>query len=132
VIEAPDMGEQPGVPPVVVAPRTPFTPAPLGTPGGFGLLGNATVGAEMVPLDETLGEPYGTEHGLLILPVAPRTLAERAGIQKGDVLISVDGRELRSVPALIRAVERAKKAHKSELRIELLRKRDRKTVMLQL
>jgi C-terminal processing protease CtpA/Prc len=132
VIEAPEMGELPGVPPVGVPPRTPYTPTPLGASGGFGLLGNATVGAEMVPLDETLGEPYGTEHGLLILRVAPRTLAERAGIQKGDVLISVDGRELRSVPALIRAVERAKKAHKSELRIELLRKRDRKTVMLQL
>jgi predicted metalloprotease with PDZ domain len=131
VIEAPEIAEVPGVPPGVVAPRTPLAPAPLGAAGGFGLLGSATVGAEMIPLDETLGEPYGTEHGLLILRVGPRTPAARAGIQKGDVLISVDGRELRSVPALIRAVERAEKAERSELRIELLRKRDRKTVMLQ-
>jgi serine protease Do len=85
----------------------------------------------MIPLDETLGEPYGTDHGLLILRVGPRTPAARAGIQKGDVLISVDGRELHSVPALIRAVERAEKAEKAEVRIELLRKKDRKVVMLQ-
>ena len=130
VIVPPDMGEGPGVPPTAVAPRTPTPPA-LGTPGVFGLLGHATVGAEMIPLDETLGEPYGTDHGLLILRVGPRTPAARAGIQKGDVLISVDGRELHSVPALIRAVERAEKAEKSEVRIELLRKKDRKVVMLQ-
>jgi C-terminal processing protease CtpA/Prc len=127
VIEAPEIGE---VPPVAVVPRTFVTPTP-GNPSVFGMLGNATVGAEMIPLDETLGEPYGTEHGLLILRVGPRTPASRAGIQKGDVLISVDGRELRSVPALIRAVERAEKAEKSELRIELLRKRERKVVVLQ-
>jgi C-terminal processing protease CtpA/Prc len=103
-------------------------PTPLGTP--FGLLGHATVGAEMVSLDETLGEPYGTEHGLLVLRVGPGTPAARAGIQKGDVLISVDGRELRSVAALIRAVERAKKAEKS-VRIELVRKKERKVVAME-
>jgi membrane-associated protease RseP (regulator of RpoE activity) len=131
VIEAPEIGETPGVPPLPAVPRTTIAPAPLGAPAAFGLLGTATVGAEMIPLDETLGEPYGTDHGLLILFVGPRTPAALAGIQKGDVLISVDGRELRSVPALIRAFERAEKADKSELRIELLRKRDRKVVMLQ-
>jgi predicted metalloprotease with PDZ domain len=131
VIEPPEIADVPGAPPTAPAPRTGVTPSPLGAAGAFGLLGNATVGAEMIPLDETLGEPYGTEHGLLILRVGPRTPAARAGIQKGDVLISVDGRELHSVPALIRAVERAEKAEKSELRIELLRKKDRKVVVLQ-
>jgi membrane-associated protease RseP (regulator of RpoE activity) len=122
VIEMPEMGEVPPMPPVPATPR--------GAPPGYGSLlgGAATVGAEMIPLDETLGEPYGTDHGLLILRVGPRTPAARAGIQKGDVLISVDGRELRSVPALIRAVERAEKA---QLRIELLRKRERKVVVMQ-
>lgn len=131
VIEMPEMGEGPPVPPVAVTPRPSIAPMPpLGAPPGYGSLlgGSATVGAEMIPLDETLGEPYGTDHGLLILRVGPRTPAARAGIQKGDVLISVDGRELRSVPALIRAVERAEKA---QLRIELLRKRERKVVVMQ-
>jgi S1-C subfamily serine protease len=110
-----------------VFPRGPVGP----TPGAFGLLSHATVGAEMIQLDETLGEPYGTEHGLLVLRVGPGTPAARAGIQKGDVLIAIDGRELHSVSALIRAVERAKKAEKSEVRIELVRKKERKVVAMQ-
>lgn len=101
----------------------------LGQSGGFGMLG-ATAGAEMMPLDATLGEPFGTDYGLWILRVGPSTPAARAGIQKGDVLISVDGRELHSVPALIRAMERAEKANKQELRIELLRKGERKVVAM--
>jgi predicted metalloprotease with PDZ domain len=123
VIAIPEMGEMSPAPAIVATPRSPVAPPPL----GGGLLGAVTVGAEMIPLDETLGEPYGTDHGLLILRVGPRTPAARAGIQKGDVLISVDGRELHSVSALIRAVERAEK---DELRIELLRKGERKVVVM--
>jgi predicted metalloprotease with PDZ domain len=99
-------------------------------PGAFALLGHATVGAEMIALDETLGEPYGTEHGLLVIRVGPGTPAARAGIQKGDVLVGIDGRELRSVAGLIRAVERARKADKS-VRIELVRKREHRVVAIE-
>jgi predicted metalloprotease with PDZ domain len=121
-------------PEVVVVPEAPTaTPTPrvrsLGPSGGFGMLA-ATAGAEMMPLDATLGQPFGTEHGLWILRVGPSTPAARAGIQKGDVLIAVDGRELHSVPALIRAMERAQKANKQELRIELLRNGERKVVAM--
>ncbi len=129
-ISIPEIAELPAVPPAAPVPYAAITPTPLGASGAFGMLGGTTVGAEMIPLDETLGEPYGTEHGLLVLRVGPQTPAARAGIEKGDVLISVDGRELRSVPALIRAFERAEKAEKSELRIELLRKRERKVVVM--
>jgi C-terminal processing protease CtpA/Prc len=115
----PDITDAPLVPPTRATPRAPLPP--LQAFSGF------TVGAEMIPLDATLGEPYGTEHGLLVLRVGPRTPAARAGIQKGDVLITVNGRELHSVSALIRAVERAEKP---ELRLELLRKRERKVVVM--
>ena len=127
VITPPEMGETPRVPPAPETPRAPQPPVGA-PPGSFSLLRGATVGAEMVPLDETLGEPYGTDHGLLVLRVGPRTPAARAGIQKGDVLVAVDGRELRSVSALIRAVERSEK---DQLRIELLRKGERKVVVMQ-
>ena len=119
----PDMAEAPLAPPAATTPRVAVTPLPP-----FQAFSGFTVGAEMIPLDATLGEPYGTEHGLLVLRVGPRTPAARAGIQKGDVLITVNGRELRSVSALIRAVERA---DKPELRLELLRKRERKVVALE-
>ena len=126
IVEAPEMGEVPPMPPPASTPRTAIAPVP--GVGAFTMFGAAaTIGAEMLPLDETLGEPYGTDHGLLILRVGPRTPAARAGIQKGDVLISVNGRELRSVAALIRAVERAEKG---ELRLELLRKREKKALVM--
>jgi predicted metalloprotease with PDZ domain len=119
----PDVADAPLPPPAVSTPRAALTPLPP-----FQVFSGFTVGAEMIPLDATLGEPYGTEHGLLVLRVGPRTPAARAGIQKGDVLITVNGRELRSVSALIRAVERAEKP---VLRLELLRKRERKVVALE-
>ena len=124
-IEVPEIAAVPGAPPVATMPRTALAPAPLGAPGAFGLF--ATAGAEMIPLDETLGEPFGTDHGLWIVRVGPGTPAARAGIQKGDVLISVDGRELRSVPQLIRAMDRTEKR---ELRLELMRKGERKVVAM--
>lgn len=109
-------------------PRVPEPPTPAFAPGWPGPdRVRYTVGAEMVALDRTLGEPYGTDHGLLVVEVGPRTPAAVAGVQKGDILLSVDGQELRSVPSLIRAVGRA---DDSEVRLELLRKGERKVVVL--
>jgi serine protease Do len=128
VIEPPEMGEVPATTP---APSTPgATIAPLPPFSAFGAFGpvTATAGAEMVALDDVLGKPYGLDHGLLVVHVGPRTPAARAGVQRGDVLLTVDGRELRSVTALIRAVDRAEKG---QLRLELLREGERKAVVLQ-
>lgn len=125
VVEIPEPGEIAPTPTPAPTPRSPDAPmSPLGMLS-FGP--TATAGAEMIPLDETLGEPYGTDHGLLVLRVGPRTPAARAGVQKGDVVLLVDGRELRSVPQLIRAMDRAE----GRLRLELLRKGERKVVVLQ-
>ena len=128
VVEPPEMGEVPPTAPVPSTPRTQITPLPpFGVFVGSGPA-TATAGADMITLDETLGEPYGTDHGLLVIRVGPRTPAARAGLLKGDVLLSADGRELRSATALIRAVERA---DKGQVRLEVLRKRERKVVVLQ-
>ena len=109
-------------------PRVPEPPIPALAPGWPGPdRMRYTVGAEMIALDRTLGEPYGIDHGLLVVEVGPRTPAALAGVQKGDILLSVDGQELRSVPSLIRAVGRA---DDSEVRLELLRKGERKVVAL--
>ncbi len=126
VIEPPEAG---AVPPTATAPPTPgIAPfQPLGVFVGSGPA-TATAGADMIALDETLGEPYSTDHGLLIIRVGPRTPAARAGLLKGDVLLSADGRELLSATTLIRAVERAENG---QVRLELLRKRERKVVVLQ-
>jgi membrane-associated protease RseP (regulator of RpoE activity) len=110
------------------APRIAIAPAPpAAAVFGSASASATTIGAEMIALDETLGEPLGTEYGLWILRVGSGTPAARAGIHKGDVLVAVDGRELRSVSALIRAVQRSER---KALRIELLRKGTRRHVEL--
>ncbi|MGQ0715603.1 MAG: PDZ domain-containing protein [Gemmatimonadaceae bacterium] len=124
--ELPESPEAPRTPPPAERPFGELR-APPAPPGYAGLFGAVTVGAEMIELDGTLGEPYGTDYGLLVLQVAPRTPAARAGVQKGDVLIAVNGRELRSVSQLIRAVERAAK---DEVRIEVIRKDAKRTVVM--
>lgn len=122
IVEAPEAGT------FWTLPRVPEPPTPALAPGWPGPdRVRYTVGAEMIALDRTLGEPYGTDHGLLVVEVGPRTPAALAGVQKGDILLSVDGQELRSVPSLIRAVGRA---DDSEVRLELLRKGERKVVTL--
>ncbi|HJU69510.1 MAG TPA: PDZ domain-containing protein [Gemmatimonadaceae bacterium] len=126
VIEPPEPGDVSPTPPTAATPTIAPLP-PLGVFGGAGPA-TATAGADMIVLDETLGEPYGTDYGLLIIRVGPRTPAARAGLLKGDVLLSADGRELRSATTLIRAVERAEDG---QVRLELLRKRERKVVVLQ-
>ncbi|MDQ4079391.1 MAG: PDZ domain-containing protein, partial [Gemmatimonadota bacterium] len=123
-LRAPQPAEPAEAPPRIPRGEAPYavvTPTPLGVPGG------ATVGAAMIPLDRTLGEPYGTDYGLLVVQVGPQTPAARAGIQRGDVLIAVNGRELQSVGQLVRAVQRAQN---DELRIELLRKKVKRTVVM--
>lgn len=122
IVEAPEAGM------FGPLPRVPEPPTPALAPGWPGPdRVRYTVGAEMIALDRTLGEPYGTDHGLLVVEVGPRTPAALAGVQKGDILLSVNGHELRSVPSLIRAVDRA---DNSELRLELLRKGERKVVVM--
>ena len=126
IVEAPEPREMSPTPPPASTPRSPAV-APMAPLGVLSFGPTVTAGAEMIPLDETLGEPYGTDYGLLVLRVGPGTPAARAGVQKGDVVLLVDGRELRSVPQLIRAMERAE----GRLRLELLRKGERKSAVLQ-
>jgi membrane-associated protease RseP (regulator of RpoE activity) len=128
LIQPPEMGEVPAIAPTPATPGATVTPLPpFSAFGAFGPV-TATAGADMVALDDVLGKPYGVDHGLLVIRVGPRTPAARSGIQRGDVLLTVGGNELRSVPALIRAVDRAEKG---EVRLELLREGERKVVVLQ-
>lgn len=126
IVEVPELREMSPTPPPASTPRSPAV-APMAPLGVLSFGPTATAGAEMIPLDDTLGEPYGTDYGLLVLRVGPGTPAARAGVQKGDVVLLVDGRELRSVPQLIRAMERAE----GRLRLELLRKGERRSAVLQ-
>lgn len=53
--------------------------------------GGAQLGVNVHALDANLGRYFGAEEGVLVLGVREDTAAEEAGIQEGDVILSVDG-----------------------------------------
>ncbi len=91
-------------------------------PGGFafafGIGEHAVAGAELSPLNASLGHYFGTSSGLLVLRVAPGTPAARAGLRPGDVIVRAADHAVRDIPDLRGIV--ASKRH-DRLPLEVLR-----------
>ncbi len=88
---------------------------------------SAIAGAEIVRLNEALGETFGVKSGVLVLNVGGGTPAERAGLRGGDVIISANGNEVAAPQALSLAVRRARDRQVS---LEIVRKSRKQTVVL--
>ncbi len=60
------------------------------------------LGVSIQPLDAELAESFGLDRvtGALVTRVLPDTPAEKAGLKRGDVLLSFDGKPVRSVKEL--------------------------------
>jgi len=60
------------------------------------------LGVTIQPLDADLAKSFGLDRvtGALVTRVLPGTPAEKAGIQRGDVLLSFDGKPIRTVKEL--------------------------------
>jgi len=56
------------------------------------------LGVELQDLNPELAEAFGIEqsHGAVIVAVAPKSPAERAGLRQGDVVVAVNGRSVQS------------------------------------
>jgi len=111
---------------VTVAPP-PGMPAPLPPQpralGGFGYqfaptVSTAIAGATLMPLDDDWRQSLGVDNGLLVMRVLPGTSARDAGLRGNDVIISVDGQVVGSVPALQRIISNAKA---SAVRVQVVR-----------
>jgi len=101
------------------------------SPGGrFGFTmfaGRAIGGAELTELNPALGEYFGTDSGVLVVRVPRGSPAERAGLAPGDVILSINGRDVESMADLRTAVTRASR---EPIRMEILRKKARQTIEL--
>lgn len=84
------------------------------------------LGAEVRILGE-LKDYFGVEEGVLVLHVALRTPAARSGVRDGDVIVTVGGRAVTTVRGLMRFVERAEDR---SVELQVVRKKERKTVTL--
>jgi len=64
----------------------------------------AMAGAEFTQMNAGLGRYFQTEKGMLVLRVAPESPASRAGLESGDVVVRVNGREVQTLRDLRQAV----------------------------
>lgn len=87
---------------------------------------SSLAGLQLVVLSNESSRAFGVPHGILVNQVAPGP-GRDAGLQGGDVLVSADSVDLRSIRQLASVISRA-----SDRRVTLLIVRDRKRETLQL
>ena len=70
-----------------------------------GSVQRAYLGVLPQPVDQTMADYYGMDRprGVLITQVNEDTPAERAGLKDGDIILSVDGKEIKN-PSMLRNV----------------------------
>jgi S1-C subfamily serine protease len=125
-------GGAPRQPPRVIRMPTPApgtsqaTPMP---PVGFTFqVGNSVAGADLQRLKGDLAEIFGVERGVLVLDVVKGSLAERAGLRGGDVILEAGGDKVYT-PADVRSA--IAQAHDSRLSLQIMRKKKKQTLTLQ-
>ena len=67
-------------------------------PAAAGVLPLIDQGIETIPLKPAVASRLGATTGLLIIYVQPETPAFKAGLQPGDVIESIDGKQVSSLP----------------------------------
>ncbi|MGQ0766429.1 MAG: PDZ domain-containing protein [Gemmatimonadota bacterium] len=77
-------------------------------------------GAQLTTLNQDMALALGAERGVLIIEVAPRSMAAQSGLRGGDVVIGAGGVAVHSAQSLIEQMERARAR---ELRLQIIRLR---------
>jgi S1-C subfamily serine protease len=68
---------------------------------------NSLAGIQLMALSPESSQRFGVEHGILVNQVLPGTPGRKAGLQGGDILISADSVEIRSIQQLQRVIYNA-------------------------
>ena len=85
------------------------------------------VGLQLVVLGPESSRVLGVQFGIMVNQVAPGTPGREAGLKGGDVLVSADSVDLRSIGMLQRVISRAR-----DRTVTLVIVRDRKKETVQL
>jgi serine protease Do len=77
------------------------------------------LGAAVQPLDQELAQTFGLDEarGAVVSDVAPGSPAQRAGLQPGDIVLSVDGRPVEDARALSDAIAALQPGTKVQVRV---------------
>jgi serine protease Do len=97
-----------------------FDPQGSWTEGFFGA--PRRIGVSVVPLSDQLATYFGVKHGVLVAEVSSGTPSAAAGIQAGDVITAVSGRDVLSSGDLLREVRDAEPGATLDIRLTRNRK----------
>ena len=88
---------------------------------------NRQIGVGVAPLTKQLGDYFGVAEGrgLLINNVREDSPADKSGLKAGDIIVEVEGREVKGHLDLIRAVNEKKDG---DVTLTIIRNRNRQTV----
>ena len=95
-----------GPPPPPPPPDTAVDPAVPAPPAAPAPPNRGWLGVQVQPLDEGLREAFDfRQPGVLVGFVAAGSPAERAGFQRGDIIVSIDGKKVESPSDLTRRIQ---------------------------
>lgn len=128
-----DLQSLPTLPTMPAIPRTmqtvPLPPMREGDRDVFVWRGDANrqIGVGVLPLNKQLGDYFGVVEGkgLLINNVRENSPAAKAGLKAGDVIVEADGKEVKGMTDLIRAVNEKKEG---DVSLTIIRDKNRQTV----
>jgi serine protease Do len=89
------------------------------------LRGGRQIGASMIPLSKQLAEYFGVVGGLLINDVRADSPAAKAGLRAGDIIVEIEGKEVKRLGDLIRTIAEKKEG---DVTLTIVRDRNRQTV----
>jgi len=124
-VPLPPSGDFPQLPRVEGAPR--IEPVLPGTGEAFVVPSGTrrTIGISVSTLTKQLSEHFGVTGGVLINEVRADSPAAKAGLKAGDIIVEVDGKEVKAEIDVIRAVVEKKEG---DVSITFVRDRNRQTV----
>ncbi len=107
-------------------PQIPDLPDDLDPTPDLQVTPRGQIGVTLAPLSDQLAAYFGVKEGVLVSTVAADSAAAQGGLKAGDVITAIDGRPMRSVGEVTRAVRNAKPG--SVLEMRLLRDKKETTV----
>jgi serine protease Do len=115
------------MPPLTGMPRIEGFP-PAGAQGDFltfRSFGGRQIGISITPLTKQLSDHFGVTSGVMINNVRENSPAAKAGLKAGDIIVEVDGKELKGDMDLVRAIAEKRAG---DVQLTIVRDRNRQTL----
>jgi serine protease Do len=102
-----------------------FPPGTPDQPMVFGFGSGRRIGISVTTLTKQLSEHFGVSNGVMIEEVRADSPAAKAGLKAGDIIVDIDGKEVKAEGDLIRAIQEKKDG---DVTLTIVRDRNRQTI----